>query len=69
MPLVPAVPRLGGAMDELVQTTSGLPVAPGDPIEGQEGIRPEWSVFFFVRTQMDRNQDRQLISRLQAGDE
>src|SRR6476661_11176350 len=33
------------------------------------GIRPDWSVFYDLRTQMDRTEDRQLISRLQAGDE
>src|SRR4051812_18206058 len=36
---------------------------------GVAGIRPEWSVFNRVRTQMDRTEDRQLIARLQAGDE
>src|SRR5687767_8130173 len=46
------------------------PQMTSDPIF-DPGIRPKWSVFTTGRghTTMDRTQDRQLISRLQAGDD
>src|SRR5688572_7493451 len=44
---------------------------PPTPFFRCAGIRPKWSVFRICRghTTMDRTQDRQLIRRLQAGDE
>src|SRR4026208_1440405 len=39
------------------------------PKDRTAGIRPKWSVFFKTEEHMDRTQDRQLITRLQSGEE